>query len=103
VPSYKTLYDFLGPNLYAAFPSLHSALPWLVFLFAFKIWKRKALPVLALPVGTWFSAVYLGEHYFTDVLGGIAYATVAFVVAVKLLPFLSQRFQGLRQEDKVSA
>ncbi len=92
VPSYKTLYDFLGPNLYAAFPSLHAALPWLVFLFAFKIWKRKALPVLVIPVGTWFSAVYLGEHYFTDVLGGIVYATVAFVVAIKLLPLLSQRY-----------
>lgn len=94
VPAYKTLYDFMGPNLYAAFPSLHSALPWLVFLFAFKIWKRKALPVLALPIGTWFSAVYLGEHYVTDILGGIAYAAVAFVVAVKLLPLLSQKFSA---------
>jgi membrane-associated phospholipid phosphatase len=94
VPAYKTLYDFLGPNLYAAFPSLHSALPWLVFLFAFKIWKRKALPVLVIPVGTWFSAVYLGEHYFTDILGGILYATVAFLVAVKLMPLLSAKFNA---------
>ena len=38
------------------------------FLFAFKIWRWKALPVLALPVGTWFSVIYLGEHYFVDVL-----------------------------------
>ncbi len=93
VPAYKTLYDFLGPNLYAAFPSLHSALPWLVFLFAFRFWKWKSLPVLAIPVGTWFSAIYLGEHYFTDILGGILYATVAFVVAVKFLPLLSQRLK----------
>jgi len=91
VPAYKTLYDFMGPNLYAAFPSLHSALPWLVFLFALKIWKRKALPVLVLPVGTWFSAVYLGEHYFTDVLGGIAYATIAFVAVETLIPLILNR------------
>ncbi len=49
--------------------------------------------MLAIPVGTWFSAVYLGEHYFTDILGGILYATVAFVVAVKFLPLLSQRLK----------
>ena len=76
IPVYKTLFDFLGGNLFAAFPSMHSAMPWLVFLFAFKIWKWKALPVVIIPVGTWFSAVYLGEHYFVDVLGGIAYATI---------------------------
>jgi membrane-associated phospholipid phosphatase len=96
IPVYKTIYDFLGPNLYAAFPSLHSALPWLVFLFSFKIWKWRALPVLVLPVGTWFSAVYLGEHYVVDVLGGIAYATVAFVAVIAVLPLLSRhvRFLG---------
>ena len=100
VPAYKTLYDFMGPNLYAAFPSLHSALPWLVFLFALKIWKRKALPVLVLPVGTWFSAVYLGEHYFTDVLGGIAYATIAFVVVETLIPLILNRLSSLENSDE---
>jgi hypothetical protein len=97
VPVYKTLFDFLSPNLYAAFPSMHSALPWLVFLFAFKIWRWKALPVLSLPVGTWFSAVYLGEHYVVDVLGGIAYATMAFVTVEKILPLLSDRIGFLRK------
>jgi membrane-associated phospholipid phosphatase len=97
IPLYKTLFYFLTPNLYAAFPSMHSALPWLVFLFAFKVWKWKALPVLALPVGTWFSAVYLGEHYVTDVLGGIAYATVAFIAVEKILPLLSARVGFLRK------
>jgi hypothetical protein len=97
IPVYKTLFDFLSPNRYAAFPSMHSAIPWLVFLFAFKIWRWKALPVLAIPVGTWFSAVYLGEHYIIDVLGGIAYATVAFIAVEKLLPTLSSRVSFLRK------
>ena len=97
LPVYKTLFDFLSPNLYAAFPSMHSAMPWLVFLYAFKIWKWKALPVLSIPVGTWFSAVYLGEHYFTDVLGGIAYATIAFVAVEKILPLLSSRIGFLKK------
>jgi hypothetical protein len=97
IPVYKTLFDYLSPNLYAAFPSMHSALPWLVFLFAYKIWRRKALPVLSLPVGTWFSAVYLGEHYAADVLGGIAYATLAFVVVEKILPLLSEKITFFRK------
>jgi membrane-associated phospholipid phosphatase len=96
-PIYRWLFDFLNPNLYAAFPSMHSALPFLIFLFAFKIWRWKALPVLALPVGTWFSAIYLGEHYVVDVLGGIAYAAVAFMVVEKILPLLSGRFSFFRK------
>jgi membrane-associated phospholipid phosphatase len=88
VPIYHTIYDFFEPNQFAAFPSLHSAFPWLVSLFALKIGKAKALPILIFPIGVWFSAVYLGEHYIVDVLGGIAYATVAFIVAEKLIPYI---------------
>jgi len=97
LPVYKMLFDFLGGNLFAAFPSMHSAMPWLVALFALKIWKRKALPVLIIPFGTWFSAVYLGEHYFIDVLGGILYATVAFVAVEKLLPIITVRVDFLKK------
>ena len=95
IPVYKTLFDFLSPNQYAAFPSMHSAIPWLVFLYAFKIWKWKALPVAVIPVGTWFSAVYLGEHYLADVLAGIAYATIAYLAVTKILPYLSTKISFL--------
>ncbi|MCW4018138.1 MAG: phosphatase PAP2 family protein [Candidatus Bathyarchaeota archaeon] len=97
IPVYKTVFDFLSPNQFAAFPSMHSALPWLISLFAIKIWRKKALPVLIFPIGVWFSAVYLGEHYFVDVLGGIAYATIAFIVVEKFLPQLSRRFNFLKK------
>jgi len=97
IPVYKTLFDFLSPNLYAAFPSMHSALPLLISLFAIKIWRKKALPVLIFPIGVWFSAVYLGEHYVVDVLGGIAYAVVAFVAVEKILPLLSKKIDFLKK------
>ena len=97
IPVYRTMFDFLSPNMYAAFPSMHSAIPWIVFLFAFKIWKWKGLPVIIIPVGTWFSAVYLGEHYFVDVVGGIIYATVAFLAVDKLLPIVSSKIAVLRK------
>jgi membrane-associated phospholipid phosphatase len=97
IPVYRTLFDFLGGNLFAAFPSMHSAMPWIVFLFAFKIWKWKSLPVAIIPFGTWFSAVYLGEHYIVDVLGGIAYASIAFIAVEKILPLLSKRIEILKR------
>jgi membrane-associated phospholipid phosphatase len=97
IPIYKTLFDFLSPNLFAAFPSMHSALPFLISLFAIKIWKKKALPVLIFPIGVWFSAIYLGEHYVVDVLGGIAYAVLAFVAVETILPMLIKRSNFLKK------
>jgi membrane-associated phospholipid phosphatase len=97
IPVYRTIYDFLSPNVYAAFPSLHSALPTLISLFAIKIWRKRALPILIFPFGVWFSAVYLGEHYIVDVLGGIAYAVISFIAVETILPWLSARFSFLRK------
>ncbi len=99
VPVYRTIYDFIEPNQFAAFPSLHSALPWLIALFALKIGRGKALPILVFPFGVWFSAVYLGEHYIVDVIGGIVYATVAFILAEKLIPCIQfRRPKRLKQQ-----
>jgi membrane-associated phospholipid phosphatase len=88
VPVYHTIYDLIEPNQFAAFPSLHSAFPWLIALCALKIGKAKALPILVFPFGVWFSAVYLGEHYVVDILGGIIYATIAFFFAEKIIPYV---------------
>jgi len=90
IPFYRTLFDFVESNPFAAFPSLHAMYPWIISLFALKIKKIKALPVLLFPIGVWFSAVYLGEHYIIDVIGGIVYGTCAFFLAEKLIPVLMQ-------------
>jgi membrane-associated phospholipid phosphatase len=97
VPVYRTLFDFIQSDPFAAFPSLHSAYPWLISLFALKIKRAKALPILVLPFGIWFSAVYLGEHYVIDVIGGIAYASFAFVFVEKIVPRLFSRYPSLRR------
>jgi len=90
VPVYATIFEFFQPNPFAAFPSLHATYPWLVSLYAIKIKRIKALPILLIPVGVWFSAVYLGEHYVIDLLGGVAYSTFAFFFVEKLIPRLSR-------------
>jgi membrane-associated phospholipid phosphatase len=90
IPFYRTIFDFIQSNPFAAFPSLHAMYPWLISLYAFRIKKTKALPILLFPIGVWFSAVYLGEHYVIDVIGGVVYGTCAFLLVEKLIPFLDQ-------------
>jgi membrane-associated phospholipid phosphatase len=94
LPIYRSVFDFIQPNPFAAFPSLHATYPWLISLYALKIGKKKALPILLFPILVWFSAVYLGEHYVVDIIGGIAYATFGFLLAEKLIPRLFSRLSS---------
>jgi membrane-associated phospholipid phosphatase len=103
VPFYCAIFDFIQSNPFAAFPSLHAMYPWLISLYALKIKKTKALPVLLFPVGVWFSIVYLGEHYVVDVIGAVIYGTCAFFLAEKLVPlFIRQRSNALPSAHKGS-
>jgi hypothetical protein len=88
VPVYRTIFEFIQANPYAAFPSLHAMYPWLISLYSIKIKRFKALPILIIPIGVWFSAVYLGEHYVVDLIGGVFYSTFAFFLVEKLIPRL---------------
>ena len=92
IPLFRTTIDFISSNEFAAFPSIHAMYPWLISLYALRVKKTKALPILIFPAGVWFSAVYLGEHYVIDIIGGIIYATCAFILVEKLVPFLVDYF-----------
>lgn len=92
VPMYRLIYDYIGINSFAAFPSLHSAIPWLIAFSAIKAWNKKALPILIFPFTVWFSAVYLGEHYVVDVVGGVFYATLAIIAAYNREKIVKIRF-----------
>jgi membrane-associated phospholipid phosphatase len=91
MPFYRTISDYIQSDPFAAFPSLHAMYPWLISLYALKIKKTKALPVLLFPIGVWFSTVYLGEHYVVDLIGGVIYGTCAFFLADKLIPLFIRR------------
>lgn len=91
IPFFRTIFDYVSSDPFAAFPSLHAMYPWLISLFALKIKKTRALPILVLPAGVWFSAVYLGEHYVIDIIGGIIYATCAFLIVEKLVPRITPK------------
>lgn len=79
-----TLYHNMNPNPVAAMPSLHSAYPFLIFLFCLSFFKWKGLFFLPYILGVWISLVYLGEHYVIDILAGILYATTSFIATLIL-------------------
>ena len=80
LPALGAIYRFLSPNEVAAMPSLHAAYAWLFLMFGVRIWGWKAAPFALYVAAMYFSIVYLGHHYVVDILGGIAYAVVAYVL-----------------------
>ena len=76
-------------NPVAPFPSLHTAFPWLVLLYAVKFFGRKGLLFLPYNAAVWFAITYLGLHWVVDIFAGIALATGAFILINCLWPRLS--------------
>ncbi|MEO7664030.1 MAG: phosphatase PAP2 family protein [Candidatus Limnocylindrales bacterium] len=72
----------VNPNQVAAFPSLHAGYPFLAFLFARRAFGKAGWLMLVYAASVWFAIVYLADHYVVDVLGGIAYASVAYLAIV---------------------
>jgi membrane-associated phospholipid phosphatase len=70
------------PNPNAAMPSLHFAAGFIVMFLGYLMRSRRLmLAALIYSVGMGFSLMYLGEHYFADILVGGAVAVVAaFIV-----------------------
>lgn len=83
--NFPAAYAHLNPNPTAAFPSMHTAYPFLIFLFSLRYFKLKALLFLPYVLGIWFSIIYLGEHYITDLLGGVVFTIFAYVVSIEIL------------------
>ncbi|HVD01757.1 MAG TPA: phosphatase PAP2 family protein [Candidatus Dormibacteraeota bacterium] len=71
------IYSRLNPNLYAAFPSLHAAFPTLSAIYAWGRYRKVSFFLIPYTACVWLAVVYLGEHYFVDVLAGVVYALAA--------------------------
>jgi membrane-associated phospholipid phosphatase len=70
----------ISSNDVAAFPSLHAAYPFLAFLFARRAFGRTGWLMLAYTACVWFAIVYLGEHWVVDIIGGVVYASAAYLL-----------------------
>ena len=69
-------------NPYAAMPSLHSMDAFIVGVVMFGVCRSWSARVLWLlwPAWVWFSVIGTGNHYWLDVLAGVALALLAGVV-----------------------
>jgi inositol phosphorylceramide synthase catalytic subunit len=71
---FQSLYS-KSSNVFAAMPSLHSAYPFIVVYFTWKMrWPAVTFIAGIIAAGIWFAAVYTGHHYILDVIAGIATA-----------------------------
>jgi len=93
--SVPTIYRFFGANLVAAVPSLHAAYPFLIFLYVRQQISWLGLLIMPYVLGVWFSVVYLGEHYVIDVIIGILYALIAFMI----IKIVSNKIQPVGTEQ----
>jgi hypothetical protein len=76
-----TVYE-INPNAVAAFPSLHAGYPFLAFLFARRAFGKPGWLMLVYAACVWLAVVYLADHYVVDVIGGIIYASAAYLAIV---------------------
>ncbi len=100
--TFATIWDSFNPNHFAAVPSLHGAYPIAAITFLYLKFRKYLGWMLLYPLGTWFAAVYLNQHYVVDLIIGGIYLWAAFQMEEKILyPKLFARF--LEKEESVES
>ncbi|KAG0196231.1 Aureobasidin resistance protein Aur1 [Mortierella sp. GBA30] len=86
VEMYKTTFT-ASPLVFGAFPSLHSADAWMLSFFMVYVFGPRSIPfALTYVFWIWWATMYLGHHYVVDLVGGAAYAVIAFYIGSLFLP-----------------
>lgn len=86
IRDFPSLYNHIAANPVAAVPSLHAGASTLLSIFIFKLYGKKwgALSLLY-PLSIYLGVVYEGEHYAFDVILGIVYAILAYLLTPHLM------------------
>lgn len=79
---YNASYKVIGEsNPIAAMPSIHMAITFLIVFPAFHAGKRWGIAALLYATAMGYSLIYLGEHYFVDIIAGCLITIYGWVAA----------------------
>ena len=85
--TYNSLAASLGePNSVAAMPSFHMGITFAMYLWARDHAPRWAPWLLVYSLVMGFALMYLGEHYFADLMGGVVCASACWLLARSRMP-----------------
>lgn len=93
VSDFNQVYINVSPNAVAAVPSLHAAWATLFALYITSLLKSNFRYLAwVYPLLIYVGTIYLGEHYFIDILLGVIVAVVAFILSPILAGFIKKTF-----------
>lgn len=74
-----------SPSPRGAMPSLHAGVPILVLMIAFREFRWRALWFTIVVAGICFEIAYGAEHYIVDIIAGLVYAVMCYLIVYKWL------------------
>lgn len=99
---WQRLYDSLGRNPFAAMPSLHFATSVQAARVLREVGPVEAAVGWTYAAGLGFALVYLGEHYVTDLIAGLALAETVRIAAPRVAPFTRSIAESIRRLEPES-
>ncbi len=87
----RELINFLEPNKFDAFPSLHTAILTITMLGAYYYYRKLFRIFIPVAAGILISLVYCRYHYVIDMIAGFTVAVMAFYTAQLLYEYLRRK------------
>lgn len=101
VHNFSQVYSRFTPNPIASVPSLHATFSVLFSLFVFKLFGKKwGTLSLIYPSTIIFGVIYMGDHYFFDVLTGVLLAIASFALTPYILKHGRPQLERLKEALK---
>ena len=92
----RNLIDFLEPNLFDVFPSVHTCILLTTMVISYRASRKLFYIYVPLAVGILISLIYCRYHYVVDVIAGAAWAGISLfaseIIFHKIYPKLVPQF-----------